>query len=42
MFTYTRPPSLKTFVQRCYEGVVNDETKIIIEREMKAVPTLHP
>jgi hypothetical protein len=38
-----RPPSLKTYVQRCYEGVHNDETKAVIEREMKevlALPTL--
>jgi hypothetical protein len=34
-----RPPSLKNFVQRCYEGVVNDETRIAIEREMKQVFT---
>jgi hypothetical protein len=30
-----RPPSLKTYVQRCYEGVFNDETKNAIEKEMK-------
>ena len=35
----TRPPSLKNFVQRCYEGVVGDETRIAIEREMKQVFT---
>ena len=34
-----RPPSLKNFVQRCYEGVVGDETRIAIEREMKQVFT---
>jgi len=34
-----RPPSLKNFVQRCYEGVVSDETRIVIEREMKQVFT---
>jgi hypothetical protein len=37
LLTHYRPPSLKTFVQRCYEGVVNDETKNAIEKEMKQV-----
>lgn len=37
-FNINRPASLKTYVQRCYEGVHNDETKAIIEREMKEVP----
>ena len=30
---------MKIFVQRCYEGVVDDETRIAIEREMKQVFT---
>jgi hypothetical protein len=35
--TFIRPPSLKTFVQRCYEHVVNNDSRIDIELAMKEV-----